>query len=160
MSGNLYFGGVPTAPEVELLMTKLDAKPGASFTLDQIVEIINIDATQNRFASVTAAWRKKLFRERALQSKREGGVIKFLTANAAHDEAISGITRIARAARHTRIKADAVNVDDLSNERREAHALVRRELMAVHEAGEKARKGVALPKPSAGSTLRLASTKA
>src|SRR3546814_17859777 len=47
----------------------------------------------SRFISVTTAWRTKLFRERAVQSKREGGAIHFLTADAAHDVAIAGVSK-------------------------------------------------------------------
>lgn len=157
MTDNLYFGGVPTGPEVDILMAKLDAQSGTSFTIEEIGKLISIDPRHNRFTTVTNAWRNKLFRERSLQSKREGGAIHFLTANAAHDASIGGLSRLSRAARRTRIKADAVNAEELSGERRERHALVRRELMAVHEATEKAKKGVALPKATGGTTLRLAS---
>lgn len=156
MTDNLYFGGVPTGPDVDMLMARLDAQPGSSFSYEEIASIIGVDPRHSRFSTVTGAWRAKLFRERGLQSRREGGAIHFLTANAAHDVAIAGVTRIARAARRARIRADAINVDELSPERREKHSLVRRELMAMHEASERAKKAIALPRAAAPANLRLA----
>jgi alkylated DNA nucleotide flippase Atl1 len=63
----LFFGGIPTAPDVERLVEKLgDIKEGQVVAYDDISKIIREDKNTNRFRSVVGAWIRKMGRERNL----------------------------------------------------------------------------------------------
>lgn len=156
MSGKLFFGGVPTGPNVDALM-KLDCTLGTSISYEDISAIILTDPKSHRFLTVTNAYRKRLFRERLIQTKAEGGAIHFLTADQADTRGRDNVTRIGRKSRRTAIEVDSITPAELSSdERRASHMLLKRETMAIFDAVQKSAKALAVPRPVSGSGLRLA----
>ena len=61
--GKLYFGGIPTEPDVNLLMRSFDINemnPGYTVDYSKVSEIINQRIRSSRWRTVTMAWRKRL----------------------------------------------------------------------------------------------------
>jgi hypothetical protein len=155
MTGKLFFGGVPTGMDVAKLM-ELELSPGVDISYEKVTEIIGEKAGTSRFRTVTNAWRKRLFRERLLQSSAEGGAFHFLTADAAHDKGRKGIVHVGRISSRLRRDVEAVDLMALTGERQAKHHLLRREIEAVNQTIHNSAKALALPTPVAGSSLRLA----
>jgi len=60
---SMYFGGIPTAADVNLLMESIQVqkmKPGDLIPYADITGIIKQDKKSHRWVSVTNAWRKKI----------------------------------------------------------------------------------------------------
>lgn len=146
MSGKLFYGGVPTRPDVEKLM-KFDPKAGTSITYDAIAAEIGVAYGASRFVTVIQAWTKEVFRSRGLQAKREGGAVHFMTADQAHDNCKKGVAKVGRSAGRLRVRTEAVKVTELSSDRLPSHDALRRETQAILEATQKAAKQIAAPKP-------------
>jgi hypothetical protein len=157
MAGSrLFFPGVPTTMDVNRLM-ELDVQPGTIVSYEQVTAVIGISNSVHRFRTVTNAWRRRLFRERLLQSSAEGGAFHFLTADAAHQKGRGGLTRVGRASGRLRTAVAAVDSAALTTpELVSRHNLLRRETEAIHEAAQKSARALAAPLPVNGSTLRLA----
>src|SRR5688500_14685205 len=75
----LFYGGIPTTPDVNKLTEAFDPRGGISISYEEIEEIIGAKWPSNRFVTVVSRWRKLMFRERNIQSRAEGKAIHFLT---------------------------------------------------------------------------------
>lgn len=146
----IFRGGVPTGPDVALLMA-LDPQPGASVSYEEIEAAIGCDHNSPRFRTVTTAWRKRLFHERLLQSVAQGGAFLFLTPEQAHDRAVFGFARLGRATGRVLVKAEAIDRRELPEAKARQHDLLRRELHLVRETMVKATWQINPPKPAAGA---------
>lgn len=145
---SLFFGGVPTGPDVDALMAEIPAEPGTSVTYDRVAEIVGLDRTSSRWKTVTQAWRKRLFRDRLIQTSAEGGAFHFLTADAAQDKCRGRFNTIGRAVGRNRLRVEAIDPTDLTTEqKRTEHGLLQRETRALHDAAKAAAKAIALPAP-------------
>lgn len=151
----LYFGGIPTKIDVDKLMA-LELQPGAALPYADVEALIQVERGTNRFRTVTDAWRKRLFREKLIQSSAYGETFHLLTPDEAHDRGREGISRVGRMVRRTRIGIEAVDASQLTGDRRDKHNLLRREAEIVHDAVLKSAKEIAAPAPSAGRALRIA----
>jgi hypothetical protein len=151
----VFFGGVPTKREVDLLMEQVEAAPGSAVSYEKVARLIEVKANTSRFRTVTNVWRRRLFREHLTQTTAYGGAFHFLSADEAHDTGLRDIHRVGRSTGRLRTRIEAVHVAELSEPRRDKHHLMRREMMAVHEAFQKSAKALAEPKP-VSSVVRLA----
>lgn len=151
----LYFGGIPTRMDVDKLMA-LDLKAGDSISYQQVKQTIGVDHTENRFWSVTQAWRKRLFREHLLQVICEGGSFHVLTADEALGLGRRNVTRIQRFARRTAVAVEAIPVDELTGKNKDDYNLVRRAAHMMLDATRTAAKEIAPPSPPKKTTLRVA----
>jgi hypothetical protein len=115
MSDNLYFGGMPTGPDVRLLEEKFpDPQPGDLFTYAQIAKTISIPFEDydksttaiRRIKTVIEAWKKDLIkRSISLGAVRRDGYV-VLTASQALDGLLEDVTnKIVR--RTTRVRKTA-----------------------------------------------------
>jgi hypothetical protein len=152
----LFRGGVPTGMDVDRLMKEIEISPGAQVDYSKVETILGVSRANNRFRSVTTAWRARAFRENALQSKAEGGMFLFLTADAAHDEAISSVKRVGRATGRLTKRVDAIDASELTGDRLARHSLLQREAAAMLEAMRRSAKSIVAPKPVAAANLRIA----
>ena len=60
----VFFGGVPTAPEVRLLREKYGVPPeGIVIPQEEVESLIGCPRTSHRYRTITNAWRKGLYRE-------------------------------------------------------------------------------------------------
>lgn len=153
----LFFGGVPTAREVDLLMNAVVAEPGTSVAYGELSELCGEPVGTNRFKTIVSAWRRRVFRESGMLTKAEGGVVYFLTADAAQAEEIKHVNRIGRATgRHVRHVAAIRSEDLTTDERRAKHLLMVREGAALLEAVRSSARKIAEPSPKNAAALRLA----
>lgn len=61
-----HFGGIPTVVEVALLEEKFNLVEGMEITHQDIEDAIQINWNTTRYRAVTAAWRKKILRDKNL----------------------------------------------------------------------------------------------
>lgn len=147
----LFFGGVPTSPDVDKLIKEFDAAPGSQISYEQVEQCIGVSIKEFRFRTVTNAWRKRVFREKLIQSEADGGVFKFLTADEACDSGVKGLWRIGRATGRLRVHVEAIDPAAASSDaKRDKINLVRRASHAMHEASQASVKTIAAPKPVRG----------
>jgi len=65
MDKNLFWGGVPTEPDVKLIRNNWpDLPEGLAISYNDIARLLGIDAKSNRFLTVTTRWRSILFQEK------------------------------------------------------------------------------------------------
>lgn len=148
MATRLFLGGTSTKPDVDLLMG-IETSIGSYVPYEKIEEITGLKYRTPRWHTVVSAWRKRLFRERHLQTKASDGAIHFLTADQALDEGDVKLTRVGRATGRLARDVSAIKTSELSSEeRRQRHYLMAREANALLEAARTARKTVALPAPA------------
>ncbi len=58
---NLFFGGIPTAPDVDALIEEFGVPEiGVLISYSNISKVIGVPKDKNRFKSVTDAWKKRL----------------------------------------------------------------------------------------------------
>jgi hypothetical protein len=152
----VFFGGVPTKREVDLLLERVDASPGNAVSYSDVARLIEVKANTSRFRTVTNVWRRRLFREQMIQTAAYGGAFRFLSADEAHDTGLRDMHRVGRSTGRLRTRIEAVPIAELSEQRRDKHNLLRREVMAVQEALQKSAKVLSGPKP-VSSVVRLAS---
>lgn len=150
----IFRGGVPTRSDVDTLF-KMDPQPGDRITYEAVEQALGLRRTQSRFRTVTNAWRKRLFRERLVQSLVEDGAFVFLTAEGAHDNAVKGFTRLGRAAGRVLVKTEAIDVRNLPAEKVTQHNLLRREMHLVRETLAASVRTISPPRSSTGTAVRL-----
>jgi hypothetical protein len=152
----IFKGGVPTKIEVDALMENIDARHGTIVSFDEIERVIGVTRDKARFRSVVEAWRKRLFREKLIQTRSIAGELHLLSDDEAHDFGKSNLSRIGRATGRLCVRVEAVDATKLSGERRDGHNLLRREANAMLDAARKSAKAIAAPKPLTPSNLRIA----
>ena len=128
-------------------MEAIDPKPGTRASYEQIEQITDNPVGSTRFRTVADAWRRRMFRERGLQSMAQGGEIVFLTADEAHKRGIKGLTAVGRAAGRLKVRVDSVDAKELSPSNVDAHMLLRREANALVMAARNSVKTIAKPNP-------------
>jgi len=148
----LFFGGVPTGPEVDRLMKGLTIEAGARIPYETVEQLTGVRVNESRFLSVTNAWRKRVFREKALEVKAEGKCFLILTPDEALTSGIAAFHRVGRALGRTNVKVSVINETQLSPERASTKRLLQREIGLVSDAARKAAKEIAAPKPVATIT--------
>jgi hypothetical protein len=63
MSGKQYFGGLPTGPDVKLLLEHWpQIKEGQEISHEEVERVLKLKRDETRYRGVTMAWRKHLFR--------------------------------------------------------------------------------------------------
>lgn len=143
----MFLGGVPTGPEVDRLIKEIEARPGVEVTYQEVERITGIRQRDNRFRSVTSAWRKRVFRERAIQVKAEGGRFVMLTPDEALTNGIVSFHKIGRALGRTSVRISVINEAELTPARADTKRLMQREIEVVTDAARRAAKVIAGPAP-------------
>jgi hypothetical protein len=110
----------------------LDLNPGDKLGYGQIETVIEVLRSETRFRTVTTAWRKRLFRERGMEVKAEGGMFIGLLAGQALSSGVASVNRIAFAAGRTTRRLEVIDSAHLTADERERHMLARREVAALH----------------------------
>lgn len=71
----LFFGGVPTAPDVDILLKHYkQPQEGAILKYEDIASIVKLDSSTSRFKTVLNSWRKRLFRDYNILMIPEPGI--------------------------------------------------------------------------------------
>lgn len=142
--GKLFYGGIPTGPDVERLMM-LDISPGDSIEYAVIENTISVSRKDSRFYTVTRVWREQLLRDRRLHVVPCGGAFRALTPNEAISERIRGMHRIGRAAGREVRKVELIDLHALSDNELYQHRLIQRSARALLAAAQKACERIAPP---------------
>ena len=143
----LFFGGVPTGPEVDRLMAGVEIIPGNRVPYQDVEQLTGVKANEHRFRTVTNAWRKRVFREKALEIKAEGGCFVILTPDEALTNGITSFHKVGRALGRANVKVSVINETELSKERAVTKRLLQREIGMVSDAARRAAKEIATPQP-------------
>lgn len=151
----VFFGGVPTQPDVELLMKEVPVQSGTEVQYAEIERLLGLQRKQSRFRTVTDAWRRRLRREKLLQSTAEGGAIRFLVADQAHDKGLKTLWRIGKSSRRLKNDVEDIDTTSLTGSRVERHPLLRRITHEFASFSRKTTKEIAAPRPIS-STVRTA----
>jgi len=128
MSGktNVFFGGVPTAPDVKKLMDHFGV-PEENVLLNwtEIEEVIGEEKGSSRFTSVTGAWRKKLRKDHNIEMIPEIG--KGLKAANPHERVdLAGglIHKATNSIKRSISVADKTDVTRLDEEHKKRHTFL------------------------------------
>lgn len=149
MSGKLFRGGVPTRPDVDLLM-KISVEPGTRIDYATIEDMLGIVRGSSRFRTVTQAWRRRLFREQRLQVEADGAAFVVLTAAQAVSAAATRLHRVGRAAGRTVVRVEAIDPRELDDGDQKRHFLLRRHAAAALDAVSEACRAIAPPRAISG----------
>ncbi len=104
MSTKLFFGGIPTKPEVDALIALLDGKKeGELVSKTEIEDAIGCEIRSSRGGGIVAAWKRRAFRERNIflvAAPREGYRVADPSERVASSASLiaAGRRRIVRAA--------------------------------------------------------------
>lgn len=74
MAGKLFFGGVPTGPEVDKLLEKFGAPEPGVISHEQIEGVIGQRRDSSRYHTIVTQWRRRLLKDRNLDTSAELGV--------------------------------------------------------------------------------------
>ncbi len=61
-----FFGGIPTKPDVEKLMDHFSVQEGDVIEHENIIAVIGVEPSSNRYRNVVNAWRKALLTQKNL----------------------------------------------------------------------------------------------
>ena len=150
VEGTPFFGGVPVAPQVALLVLAFPVskwEPGAVLSYDALAGVIGEQARSARFRTVVNAWRSRIRREDAVWTVAEPlkGIRRLTNV-----EQIGDSDSRDRAG-FRRVKTAFVEVSDLKPENdaqqhaKDARVCLRAGILGTMQA---ARKELALPQPS------------
>lgn len=117
----VYFGGIPTEPDVRKLMDHFGVPQPGLIAHEVLEQLVGHEHTSSRYVTVVGAWRKKLLREFNVASKAEpGDGIKILTEPERVEESRRRLGQSARqAARDHRwaLMIDASKLDDVARKK-------------------------------------------
>jgi len=156
MASQLFFGGLPTKPTVDKLLKAVEPNRGTSISYDDLETITEEKYGSSRFNTVINAWRKRLFREESIQTTRDGGMVHFLTDSDSLVVCTTGFRRTGKSMARVMVRAEAVRGDQLTEKEQVTHNLLRRLTRAQVEEIGKSIKEISPPRPTEGSSVRLA----
>lgn len=97
----LFFGGVPTAPDVKRLLEHFGSPQPRLITHEDVEAVLGITRHTSRYRSVTGAWRKLLEQEHNILVSGAPGGFQILTSPERIDHAMhqrtKGVRRLVRA---------------------------------------------------------------
>ena len=117
---SVFFGGVPTEIEVNILRTKYPTPTvGDSWSYEEISQAIEVPVGTNRFKTVTTAWRRSVERENGIviATDRQGN-FKVLDDSGKAGMSKDKLLSAGRMARRSRKVAGLVDPTQLSDEQR------------------------------------------
>ena len=160
MMAKMFIGGVSTKPEVDRLMSSIEAEPGTQVPYDTVEELTGTSREEHRFRTIMTAWRKRLYREKYIEVSLFDGAVNFLTPDAAFEKHRGEFHRVGRKTGRIVGRTRAINTESLSSdEKRQQHRLFSRVALEVREQFSKGAKELAGPKPVSNvAPLRIQKT--
>lgn len=146
----LFFGGVPTAIEVnKLLATFSTAEVGRIITHEEIEALVGVERAMNesRYRTITTRFMNKLFAQYNIRLHALRGVgYRVLSPNErvdlSIDSAVSAVRHLGRALRDV-VSAPRIGMNETEKQRADH---VQATIGRLHEDGTRARNAVKLPK--------------
>lgn len=131
MTGNLYFGGIPTEPDVKALRDaypETEMTPNSVIPYEEVEAVIGVQKDSARFRTVTDRWRAVVQQEnKALVIGTERGVgFKVLTNHQKLNLSNAKLKTAARSARRSYALTAKVQTDQLTEEERERLTTIQR----------------------------------
>lgn len=131
MSDNVFFGGVPTDPEVRQLREaypESEMEPGHVIPYDDVAKVINTGKATNRFRSVTTRWRNIVEREtgRIVIGTEAGVGFKVLDNSQKIDLGHSKLASAVKSSRRAYLLTARVETRGLSQEERDRLLVLQR----------------------------------
>lgn len=122
----VFFGGVPTEPDVKKLMDAIDVKAlpkGSSIEYETVSEIIGIQYKAPRWRSVTLSWRKKLEKDFGIIIDCSQTESAFIVLTEGGKVGLSGrkLRSAVSSARRAYIVSGQVDVKQLSEDEKAKH---------------------------------------
>ncbi len=154
---SLFIGGVPTEPDVKLLLAAFpDPQRGQLITHEQIEGVITVHRSSSRYRTVVAAWRRRLINESNLDTTAIPGVgIRVLAeydrVTASAKDYRRGVATVGKATR----RVSRVQVERLTEQEQTKAEHVRRQMEATLAAGRQSVKEIAIRLAPPESNPRL-----
>lgn len=147
----LFFGGVPTAPDVDKLNEAFPdlVRNGRILTHQEIEVASGLVYGTNRYQTVVQAWRKRLAKKGIILSgrKAKGKGYAVLTGDQIVDYAQEKIQHAGRKVKHAVIAVSHVPDNELSTERRRYRDQLIAQAASLLQGHLGFRKALAVPKP-------------
>lgn len=149
-SGRVYFGGVPTEPDVKKLLERFDVEdmiPGYEIKYSEVSEVIGQPKEASRWRTVTTAWRKRLENDRGifLGCDKEKGCFYVLSEGGKVDLSGSKLQSAATAAKRAYVVLGCVDTKKLSDDERRKHEFYSMKSGVMIAAGQLRSKKMILP---------------
>lgn len=142
----LYFGGMPTEPDIQKLIVGIVAKPGETIPHEAIEEILGVSWRSARYQTVTTAWRKRLLAEQNVDLcavPRIGFLV--LTERQRLEMSVRNFHMSARGIHRSVKRLTAVRVHELKEPDRQRYDHARRLMVTTLETVTTARKALIAP---------------
>lgn len=155
MRSMVFRGGVPIRPDVERIMKEHgELRHGDLVPHSMIENVIGVKRGSNRYQTVVASWRKRLFRELALQFSPEGdNGYRVMTPEQCNSAAVNDIGKVSRAAYRTAVRLDAIDTQRLSEQGKQTHQIARRHAYLLTDMARAAKREISLAAPPAVKAL-------
>jgi hypothetical protein len=143
-----FFGGEPTAPDVEKLIKAFgeQPEPGSRYAVDEVARVIGVRVSESRFTTVTNAWRKQLLRNgRQIERPPREGCFVVLREGERSDVVGGRADRHARLVRRDAAMHSLIHAEQLDGDDRRKFDHRQRVLTATAEYLAGARKELAAP---------------
>jgi len=121
----LYFGGVPTDPDIKRIRDKwpdAELQPGQEIPCDEVAAAIGEPINSNRFRTVTARWRRLVEKgPTGLVVKQRRGAFAVLAPGEVVNSNESDLRGAIKKTRRAAIRGSRVEVAELSEDERKRH---------------------------------------
>jgi hypothetical protein len=155
----LYFGGIPTGPDVQALMDLMDLaewKQGSVLSYEAIESALKMKRRTYRFRTVVSVWRKKILREKLIDTEavtNEG--IKWLEEPERVGVSVRDHGRHVRGQGRALRRISLVRTEKLTEEQRRTADHARRLMETSFASARSSAKEIASVFAPTKSTLRL-----
>ena len=148
MANKMFFGGMPTGPDVRKLITAFGKPtPGTEMTHEEIEEVLSISRKENRYFAVTGAWRKQLLKDDGIDIGAVAGIgFRSLLDGERVSNGISGVQQGARKQMHSIKRATMLETDNPELQKKQE--LLTRYGIALQGEVNTMLKQIAAPKPA------------
>lgn len=159
MAGKMYFGGIPTRPDVQAIMDKIRLEAGESVSKKAIAEIIGQPESASRFRTVTNAWRARLMNEQNIEIIVDGDDFRALLPNERLSHTVGKFTKGGRMIARSTRSAATIKASELSRDDQTRLAHFQRASAAILHQMSEAKKELEPPKAQAVLPFRGAQEK-
>lgn len=145
-NSKMFFGGIPTRPDVQAIMDKIVLEAGQTVSKSEISQIIQQPEDSSRFYTVTTAWRKRMFSELNLEIIVDGDNYRALLPHERLSHNVGKFTRSGRMIARTMRSAATIKASDLSQDEQVRLSHFQRSTAAILGQMSEARKQIEPPK--------------
>jgi hypothetical protein len=124
--GTVFFGGIPTEPDVKKLINTFDVRkmtPGCTIEYSEVAEVIEQKKDSSRWRTVTSSWRKRLEKDHGIFLDCDSVKQAFCVLSEGGKVGLSGrkLRSAVSAARRSYIISGQVDVKQLNEDEKRNH---------------------------------------